>query len=85
MKTLVRKDGNISIYLFADDVTIVVGDSSTQVSGNIPLIITDCDQSNILLFENVMPPDDWNFHKYLYDGTWTLNPQWVDPTQVTQE
>jgi hypothetical protein len=84
MKTLVRKDGNISIYLFADDVTIVVGDSSTQVSGTIPLIITDCNQSNILLFENVMPPDDWNFHKYLYEaGVWTLNPQWVDPAQVT--
>lgn len=84
MKTLVRKDGNISIYLFADDVTIVVGNSSTQVSGTIPLIITDCDQNNTFLFENVTPPDDWNFHKYLYEAdTWTLNPNWIDPTQPT--
>ena len=83
MKTLVRKDSNISIYLFKDDVTVVVEDLVTKVSGVIPLTITDCDQSNILLFENVTPPNDWDFHKYLYDaGAWTLNPNWVDPTQV---
>lgn len=82
MKTLVKKDGNVSIYLFADDVNVVVEDASTKVSGTIPLTITDCNQNNILLFENVTPPEDWSFHKYLYDsGTWTLNPDWVDPNQ----
>ena len=84
MKTLVKKEGNVSIYLFSDDITVVVEDLATKVSGTIALTITDCNQSNILLFENVMPPNDWGFHKYLYDGTtWTLNPNWVDPTQET--
>lgn len=84
MKTLVQKNSNISIYIYANNVIVDVGDSSTQVSGTVPLIIVDFNQSNTFLFENVTPPDDWKGWKYLYDGTtWTANPNWVDPTQPT--
>jgi len=87
MKTVVRKDTNVSLYLFPDSTTVVLEASQMQVGANpIEFFVADCNTSNAVVYENVTDPSDWKGWKYLHDGTtWTLNPDWVDPTQVTQE
>jgi hypothetical protein len=83
MKTVVRKNTNVSLYLLPDSTTVILGESQMQVGSNpVEFYVADCDISNAVLHENVTPPEDWTGGKYLYDaGAWTLNPQWVDPTQ----
>lgn len=83
MKTVVRKDTNVSLYFFPDSTTVLLGDSQMQVGADpIEFFVADCNTSNAVLHENVADPGDWKGWKYLYDaGAWTLNPDWVDPTQ----
>lgn len=83
MKTVVRKETNVSLYLLPDSTTVLLDDTQMQVGANpIEFFVADCDISNAVLHENVTDPGDWKGWKYLYDGTtWTLNPNWVDPTQ----
>lgn len=83
MKTVVRKGTNISLYLVPDSTTVILGESQMQVGSNpVEFYVADCNISNATLVENVTPPEDWTGGKYLYDaGAWTLNPNWVDPTQ----
>ena len=83
MKTLIENATKESKYLFAD---IDVVSLNTEITIAPEFAIADLNSTNATLVENVTPPEDWAGCKYLYDnGTWTLNPQWVDPTQVTQE
>lgn len=81
MKTIIRNDNNVSLYLF-DDSTYVDIQANKTIVGNPPeFIIADCDDSNATLFENVSNPEDWQPWKYLYteaDG-WVLNPDWIPP------
>jgi len=80
MKTIVRKDNNVSIWLFDDDVGIAIGETQTDVSNNIISTISDCNTSNALLYENITPPTDWFYHKYIYtNNTWSDNPNFIDP------
>lgn len=79
MKTLIENATKESKYLFPDTAAVVL---------RVDMIVTpeygiaDLNSTNATLVENVTPPEDWAGCKYLYDaGTWTLNPQWVDPTQ----
>lgn len=83
MKTLIHNETKQSKYIWADDV-VVTPNELTVVTPD--LIIADMNSTNSTLVENVTPPDDWYGCKYLYDaGIWTLNPNWVDPTQPVQE
>jgi hypothetical protein len=45
-------------------------------------IIGDLNSTTVTVTDNVTnAPDDWTGNKYFFDGTtWTLNPDWVDPT-----
>lgn len=87
MKTVVRKDTNVSLYLFPDTTVVLLGESQMQVGANpIEFFVADCNTSNAVIHENVTDPSDWKGWKYFYDGTsWTANPDWVDPTQPVQE
>lgn len=79
MKTLIHNETKQSKYIWADDASVTVGDDMTYAPG---FNIGDLNSNNATLVENVTPPDDWYGCKYLYDaGAWTLNPDWVDPTQ----
>lgn len=79
MKTLIETATKESKYVWADAENVVLSDEKTIAPD---LIIMDMNSSNSTLVENVTPPDDWAGCKYLYDaGAWTLNPDWVDPTQ----
>jgi hypothetical protein len=79
MKTIIRNETNVSLYIFVDDVVDIAADKTTV--GN-PVIeyILDCNTSNATVYENVTPPEDWKSWKYLFDGTtWTLNPDYNPP------
>ncbi len=85
MKTLVWKDTNVSLFLWADGVPVVVGDVMTQAGDPVDMHILDCTSASAVLHENVTAPDDWFGCKYLFDGTaWTPNPDWVAPEPIPQ-
>lgn len=77
MKTLIHNETKQSRYIWADDIEITVDVNIIYT----PIFnIGDMNSTNSTLIENVTPPEDWAGCKYLYDdGTWTLNPDWVDP------
>jgi hypothetical protein len=83
MKTLIQNATGISLWVFPDDMTLDVNNENVEVqTPDGLLVIRDCHASNCTLVRDVTPPEDWTGHKYLYDNrTWTLNPNWVDPTQ----
>jgi hypothetical protein len=80
MKTIVKNESNVSLYLFDDDVALVVGDNDIVVGNPAQFIIGDCNAFNVTVYEQVSDPGQWQGWKYLFDGTaWTLNPDWQDP------
>ena len=82
MKTIVETATGLSKYLLADDVTIVSNADNIVVGDPAQFIIGDLNSGNVTITENVTnSPADWSGNKYFFDGTtWTLNPDWVDPT-----
>lgn len=80
MKTLVLNSNNASIWKFDDDKVLDIQSDKIVVGEPAELYISDCNTSNVTLYENVTIPDDWDGHKYLFDGTtWSLNPSWTAP------
>ena len=80
MKTLIENATKESKYLFPDNAAVVL---NTDMIVTPEYGIADLNSTNSTLVENVTPPEDWAGCKYLYDnGTWTLNPKWVDPDSV---
>ena len=81
MKTIVRKNNNLSLYLFDDSEFVDIAEDKTTI-GNPPILyIDDCNSSNVTLFENVTSPENFRGWKYFYtdaDG-WVLNPDWNPP------
>lgn len=82
MKTIVETASGLSKYLLEDDVTIVSNADHIVVGDPAEFIIGDLNSGNVTITENVTnDPDDWSGNKYFFDGTtWTLDPNWVDPT-----
>jgi len=87
MKTIVETSSGLSKYLLADDVTITATADNITVGDPAKFIIGDLNTGNATVHEGVTnAPDDWTGDKYFYDGaTWTLNPDWVDPTLEDEE
>jgi hypothetical protein len=78
MKTLVSQ--GYSLYIFQDDKPVNITSESVIVSEPDGNIITDCDSSNSIMYENVTVPDGWIGRKYFYDGTnWAVDPDFVEP------
>lgn len=83
MKTLVHNETKESRFIFNDGDGVMLAENMIHCPN---FGIADMNSSNATLVENVTPPEDWTGGKYLYDaGAWTLNPNWVDPTQPVQE
>ena len=79
MKTLINTESKVSLYLFADSETVDVQSSKTVVGDPETLIIADCNSSNSTLVEGVTEPTEYVGWKYLYDGGWQSNPDYVAP------
>lgn len=80
MKTIVRNDSNISLYLFDDSKVLQMSAENIIVGNPIEFIIGDMHKSNATVYENVDAPSDWKGGKYLYaSGEWSLNPEWIEP------
>ena len=78
MKTIVQNTTNLSKYVF-EDAAVVTLEAGQIVTPD--FIIGDLNQDNATMFTGVTPPTDWAGNKYFFDGTsWTVNPDWVDPT-----
>ena len=87
MKTIVETSSGLSKYLLADDVTITATADNITVGDPAQFIIGDLNSTTVTVTDNVTnAPDDWTGNKYTFDGTtWTLNPDWVDPTLDGEE
>ena len=86
MKTIVRKESNISIWIFNNSQSVDVQENQTAVGEPVEFFISDCTTSDCDLIEGVTPPSDWDAHKYLYaSGSWTLNPDWVNPNPPVEK
>lgn len=82
MKTIIELETQISKYVFENDAIIVFKDDSIETP---TFIISDLNANNAKMFENVNPPNDWIGNKYLFNGVdWTLNPEWIELSQVTK-
>lgn len=79
MKTIVQNSTTISKYVFDDSVVLDVQPKQIITPD---FIIGDMGSDNSTVYENVTNvPEDWQGCKYLFDGTtWTLNPNWTEPT-----
>ena len=73
MKTLIRNEDQISIYLFEDSVTLTISENNIIVGDPIDFNIGDRNSTNTTLIENISSPSDWAHWKYKY-----VNAQWVE-------
>ena len=81
MKTLVRNDTNVSLYIFPDSKSVTIEDNRISVGDPLDFHIGDCNSFNATLFTDVTPPEDWIGCKYLYtqaDG-WKVDPAYREP------
>ena len=79
MKTIIRKETNLSLYIFEDDEIVDVSDSDMKIGNPVDLIVFDCNSENVSIIENINPPNDWEGNKYTFDGTtWTVTQKWID-------
>lgn len=80
MKTVVRNNSNVSLYLLPDDMEVVIGIENMTLGNPPQYLVLDCNTSNCTLVENVTNPGDWKGGNYLYvNGTWAANPAWIEP------
>tara|TARA_B100000900_G_scaffold352689_1_gene320476 strand:+ start:341 stop:586 length:246 start_codon:yes stop_codon:yes gene_type:complete len=81
MKTLIKTDTKVSLYIFEDSETVDVQNNKVIIGDPEKLIIADCNSANVTLVEGVTNPSEWIGHKYLYDGEWKSNPDYVAPEE----
>lgn len=81
MKTIVLNSDNRSIILCDD--TDVVSVESNHVKRNDERIY-GIGSDTVTLQQADNAPADWSASKYFFaDGSWTLNPDWVDPESLS--
>ena len=83
MKTIVETSTKLSKYLLADNVAITSTADNITVGDPAQFIIGDLNGSTVTITENVTnAPSDWTGNKYKFDsGTWSANPDWVEPEE----
>ena len=81
MKVITNSTTNVALYTF-DDSQVVLLESDRIVIGEPPELIIGCYSSDTAtVYENVTTPEDWRASKFLYDGSWSDNPDWVEPVE----
>ena len=82
MKTLTKND--LSLYLLEDAEEVTLTDTNVVVGTR--FIVDDCNISDSVLHEGVVPPDDWVGNMYTYDGkAWALNPAYTPPPELDSD
>ena len=84
MKTIIRNEDNVSLYLFDNETPISIFDNRIEVGMPIFLIIGDCNSDNVTIYDDVNPPSDWLACKYTFDGdVWAQNVDYppISPTE----
>ena len=83
MKTIVETSTKLSKYLLADNVALISTADNITVGDPAQFIIGDLNSTNTTVTENVTnAPSDWTGNKYKFDsGTWSANPDWVEPEE----
>ena len=83
-QTITKNDGNVSLYLFDDDVEVNLSatpNATVRNNGDNNFDIGDLNSSNATLHTGVTAPDGWAGGKHTYDGSsWGLVSDWVDPS-----
>ena len=85
MKTLIRTESKVSLYLFADSEAVDVQADKIVIGNPERMIIGDCNSSDTTLIEGVTEPTEWVGWKYLYDDGWQTNPDYVAPPAEEEE
>jgi hypothetical protein len=86
VKTIVENATNLSKYLLADDVAVVLSSDNIVVGDPAMFVVSDLNAGTATVYEGVTAPEDWAGNKYTFDGAdWTLNPNWVEPLPPTEE
>lgn len=85
MKTILRASDNISLYLLDDEEVVVIGAKNIVIGDPERMVIDDLNATNAKMVENVAFPDKFTGWKFIYDGAWSINPDWVDPSAPAQE
>lgn len=85
MKTILRRETKVSLYVVDDACPVTVGEDFTVIGDPPELMVADCTQANCVVVENVSAPNDWRGGKYVYDGSWAVSPQWVEPPPPAPE
>ena len=81
MKTLVSKISNKSLYVGSD--TEIVADGQGFIVNN--EVRWPNFNNDLVVYENVTVPTDWDYHKYLFDGSvWTLDPAYEKINNSTE-
>ncbi len=83
MKTIVETSTKLSKYLLADDVAITSNSDNLVVGDPAQFIVADLNSGTVTITDNVTnAPSDWVGNKYKFDsGTWSANPDWVEPEE----
>lgn len=77
MKTIVRSSDHSSFMSLHNDSHITFKRKMLVTNG---ITHHDVMKSDIVIFDNVEFPEDWEPNKYLYkNGSWQLNPDWIEP------
>ena len=79
MQTMTRIGTDVSLYLWPDDVVVVIDESSTRIGNPVNSIIADCSIGNAVIHTGVIAPDDWAPWKYTFNGAnWAHNPNYIE-------
>lgn len=79
MKIIVENSTKLAKYQLPDTDTIA-DNGFIEVRGSKDFNIGDLTMAGVTIYENVTDaPADWIGNKYLYDGAWTPNSDYVDP------
>ena len=81
MKTIVETSTKLSKYLLADNVAITSTADNITVGDPAQFIIGDLNSTTVTITDNVTnAPANWTGNQYKFSGgTWSANPDWVDP------
>lgn len=80
MKTLIKKETFVSIYLFENDEFVDIQQDKIIIGNPLKFIVDDCNLQNSELVLNVSAPNDWIGTKYVYiNSTWQPNPNYIEP------